>query len=140
MRNSESLDEAYEPQGVWKSNANAWRVCGRLIGTQTAIGLTLSALWLIYSTTAAAASIAGMLIAIIPTLYYAIKVFSNRPGTAPRKVVRAFYVGEIVRLILAATLFIIALQWFGGEFVPLITTFTAALFSYWLILLGALRT
>lgn len=135
-----SLDEPYEPQGIWRTHLPAWRVVVRLLATQAAIGAVVSLAWLLSSLQAAAAGITGTLIAIVPTLFFAAKVFAQKPGTPPRQVVRAFHIGEAIRLILTATLFIIALQWFSGEFVPLITTFAASLFSYWLILLGALRT
>ena len=135
-----AVDSRYEPRGIWQTNALGWRVAIRLMLAQLGIGMLVSSIWLLESAQAASAGIVGSLIAVIPTAYFAVKVFSQQPGSPPRRVLNAFYFGEMVRLILTATLFIIALQWFSGEFAPLITTFTAALFSYWLILMGALRT
>ncbi|MBK1734231.1 hypothetical protein CKO15_02820 [Halorhodospira abdelmalekii] len=140
MRSSETLDRPYTPQGVWSTRGPALRVVARLLSAQVGIGVGISLLWALDSVGAMVAGLAGTLIALLPTAYYAAKVFSKAPGTPPRQVVRAFYVGEVVRLILTAALFIIALRWFSGDFVPLITTYAAALSSYWLILLGALRT
>ena len=126
---------------MWRSRRPALRVVGGLIAMQAGIGAIAAALWLALSgPLPAAAAAAGALIAIVPTAYYAAQVFSKPPGTAPRRVLRAFYIGEAVKLILTAALFMIALQWLSGHFLPLLTTFAAALSTYWIFFLGALRT
>ncbi len=140
MHDSEALNKDFEPQGVWRSRAPAVRIVLRLLVAQAGIGLLAAGLWLLQGPWSAAAAGAGAAIAVLPSAYFAAKVFSKPPGTAPRAVLRAFYVGEAVKLILTAALFIIALRWFGGHFLPLITTYAAALCAYWFFFLGALRT
>ncbi|WP_421622020.1 ATP synthase subunit I [Alkalilimnicola ehrlichii] len=118
---------------------SAQRLVWRVATLQFSVGLFASGCWLLAGPKAAAAAFAGALIALLPGLYFARKVFSKPPGADPRSMLGAFYFGEAVKLILTAALFIIALQWFGGVFLPLITTYVAALSVHWLALLGALQ-
>ncbi|RLK46504.1 ATP synthase protein I [Alkalispirillum mobile] len=118
---------------------SARRLVWRIAIFQVGVGLFASGCWLLAGPKAAAAAFTGALIAMLPGLYFAGKVFSKPPEADPRSMLGAFYFGEAVKLILTAALFIIALQWFGGVFLPLITTYVAALSVHWLALLGALQ-
>lgn len=140
MEVSEALNQDYEPQGMWRSRRPALRVVFAVLLAQAGVGAVATGLWLLDSGGSALAAACGAAIALIPSAYYAAHVFSKAPGTAPRQVLRAFYVGEVVKLILTAVLFIIALRWLSAHFLPLITTYAAALGTYWFFFLGALRT
>ncbi|MFP4647781.1 MAG: ATP synthase subunit I [Halorhodospira sp.] len=140
MEISEALHQDYEPQGMWRSRRPAVRLVTRLLLAQLGVGAAIAGLWLLDSGWSALAAATGMAIAVVPSAYFAAHLFSKAPGTAPRAVVRAFYLGEVVKLILTAALFMIALRWFGGHFLPLITTYAAVLGTYWFFFLGALRT
>ncbi len=141
MRDSPALNAGFEPQGFWRSRAPAVRVALRLLLAQAAVGLAAASVWLLAAgASAAAAAGAGAAIALLPTAYFAAKVFSQRPGTAPRALLRAIYVGEVVKLILTAALFMIALRWLSGDFLALISTYAAALGTYWFMFWGTLRT
>jgi len=80
------------------------------------------------------AALAGGLVAIIPGLYLALKVFSVPADAEPKRIVGAFYWGEAVKIGLTVVLFIIALHLFATAFVPLITTYILAILVYWLAL------
>ncbi|HXH04656.1 MAG TPA: ATP synthase subunit I [Candidatus Competibacteraceae bacterium] len=71
---------------------------------------------------------------IIVTAYFASRVFSVGPGASAARVARAFYVGEVVKLVLTALLFTLALVWLKAQFLPLILTYMATLLAYWLVL------
>lgn len=135
------LDEPFEPQGQWATRAPARRVVLRVLAGQAGVTAIAALLWLLGgSLMAGAAAVVGGAIALIPTGYFALRLFGPEPGAAPRRIVRAFFAGQAVKLILTAVLFIIALRWFGGDFLPLITTYAAALATYGLVLLTELRT
>lgn len=140
MQTGEALNKAYEPQGMWRSRRPAVRVVLRLLLAQAGVGAAGAGLWLLDSGWSSLAAVAGAAIAVIPSAYFAAHVFSKAPGTAPRQVLNALYLGEAFKLILTAALFMIALRWLSGHFLPLITTYAAALGTYWFFFLGALRT
>ncbi len=133
------LDTGFEPHGYWRSRRPAITVVIRVLAGQLILGGAVTGAWFFEAPIAAAAAAAGTAIALLPTLYFAVKVFSKAPGSAPHEVLRALYTGEAVKLILTAALFAIALRWFGGHFLPLITAYAAALATYWFVLLGNLR-
>ncbi|MCC5858864.1 MAG: ATP synthase subunit I [Ectothiorhodospiraceae bacterium] len=80
------------------------------------------------------AALAGGGIAILPGAYFAVKVFSVPAGAPPKQLLNAFYRGEALKFVITVVLFIIALQWFADSFLPLLTTYIAALLVYWLAL------
>lgn len=136
-----SVDEEYSPQGLWATRRPALRAVGKLLAVQAAITVIAALAWLVGSgTEAGAASLVGGAIAVAPTAYFAARAFAPRPGAPPRRLLRALYAGEAVKLILTAGLFIIALRWFGGQFLPLITTYAVALLAYGLVFASTLRT
>ncbi|HRX62012.1 MAG TPA: ATP synthase subunit I [Candidatus Competibacter sp.] len=73
-------------------------------------------------------------ISTIVTLYFASKVFSVRVGSPAAKIARAFYVGEVVKLLLTVVLLGGALLWANVSPLPLLLAYMAALMAYWLAL------
>ena len=73
-------------------------------------------------------------ISTLVTLYFASKVFSVRVGAPAAKIARAFYLGEVVKLLLTAILFGGALFWLDVSPLPLLLAYSAALMAYWLAL------
>lgn len=110
----------------------AWRV----LGWQGAItGAAAFAALLVAGPTAALAAVyGGLVVAALPTFYFAWRVFSRRPDDSPRTVVGAFYRGEVGKFALTAVLFVFGIGVFSEQFLPLILTYMAALGSYWVVL------
>jgi ATP synthase protein I len=75
----------------------------------------------------------GSLIAIIPNLYFAYKIFLARHLEA-QSIVNAFYAGETVKLILTAALFAIVLQISAVNFMTLLAGYIAVLSVFWFAL------
>ena len=73
-------------------------------------------------------------ISTLVTLYFAGKVFSVRIGSPAAKIARAFYVGEVVKLLLTVVLLSGALLWLDVSPLPLLLAYMAALMAYWLAL------
>jgi len=70
----------------------------------------------------------------LATLYFASKVFSVRVGAPAGKIARAFYVGEVVKLLLTVALLGGALLWLDVSPLPLLLAYIAALLAHWLAL------
>ncbi len=49
-------------------------------------------------------------------------------------VARAFYVGEVSKMLLTAILFFIAIVWVDAAFLPLLVTYALTLMVYWMVL------
>ncbi|HIG92323.1 MAG: F0F1 ATP synthase assembly protein I [Methylococcales bacterium] len=79
-------------------------------------------------------SLLGGVVAIIPNLYFALKV-SSSTGQDAKKVVRTFYVGESAKLILTAVMFFLVFQWPEIEIMPLMVGYIAALTVFWFALI-----
>ncbi|HNW77422.1 MAG TPA: ATP synthase subunit I [Candidatus Competibacteraceae bacterium] len=73
-------------------------------------------------------------ISLLVTAYFASKVFSVRIGSPAAKIARAFYVGEVVKLLLTVVLLSVALLWLPVSPLPLLLAYMATLMAYWLAL------
>lgn len=116
----------------------AWAVCL----TQLTISLIAAAIvGLIAETStvevAVKASLFGGLIAIVPTAYFAVRVYLGRNGNEPKDVVGSFYRGEIGKFALTALMFFIGVKMFGTQFLPLLATYVACLIAYPAVLVAA---
>ena len=99
----------------------------------------LSALiwWIAQDGYHALAAVTGGGIALLPAVYMAVAVFSVPADAPPKRVLRAYYRGEVVKLALTVLLFALAVPWFASAFAPLITTYILALLVYVTALLAA---
>ena len=83
---------------------------------------------------AAYSALIGGGVSTLVTLYFASQVFSVRVGSPAAKIARAFYLGEVVKLLLTVVLLSIALLWLDVSPLPLLLAYMAALMAYWLAL------
>lgn len=89
---------------------------------------------LVSGASAVAPAACGGAIAALLTFYTALKTFGREPGEAVATV-RNFYAAQARKWALAIVLFGVAVQMFGSNFAPLISTFAVAQLVYWLALL-----
>lgn len=82
----------------------------------------------------ALASVLGGLAAFIPNLYFALRI-TRSEGQEARKILRSFYVGESVKLLLTAAIFALILRIPDIEILPLFASYVAALSVFWFALL-----
>lgn len=82
----------------------------------------------------AIAAVYGGLVAVVPTVYFALRLFARRTTHDLKIAVTAFYVGEIGKLALTALLFWIGVVLFAKQFLVLMVTYAACLLAYWLVL------
>jgi ATP synthase protein I len=72
--------------------------------------------------------------AFVPNLYFALRVAGSAEQDA-RKVLRSFYVGESVKLLLTVALFMLIFQIPNIEILPLMAGYISALSVFWFALL-----
>ncbi len=126
-------------RGAWTIKTmpaiGAKQVTQKIIAIQLLVTLLIAAASLILSDFRAACSaILGGGISVIVTLYFASKVFSARIGAPAAKIARAFYIGEVGKLLLTIILLSAALLWLPISPLPLLLAYMAALMAYWLAL------
>jgi len=76
----------------------------------------------------------GGMTALIPNAYFALRMCRDR-GKNPRRIIRGFYMGEAVKLILTAVLFVLVFRLPEIRFMPLFAGFVAVLGVFWFALL-----
>lgn len=102
---------------------------------QVLIGVMAAAAWIAFhGARAGLAALCGGGIAALLTWYAALKTFGVHSDD-PDALLRNFYRAQMRKLLLAFLLFGVAVQVFGNDFAPLITTFAVALSAYWFALL-----
>jgi ATP synthase protein I len=113
----------------------AKQVTRTIIAIQLLVTLLIAAISLALSDYRAAYSaVIGGGISTLVTFYFASKVFSVRIGSPAAKVARAFYIGEVVKLLLTVLLLSATLLWLPIVPLPLLLAYIAALMAYWLAL------
>ena len=86
-------------------NSNRSLTVKQILFGQTLITLLLPMALLPLNIMAAYSALLGALICLIPNAYFARRVFKHRGALAAQEIVRAFYVGEAIKLALTAGLF-----------------------------------
>ena len=113
----------------------AKRVTRTVLLIQLLVTLLSAAVSLVLgSAHAAYSALVGGGVSTLATLYFASQVFSVPIGSPAAKIARAFYWGELVKLLLTIILLSIALLWLDVSPLPLLLAYMAALMADWLAL------
>ena len=113
-----------------RSGSTAWALVGGQALTAAIAGLVV---WIGWGAAAALAALFGGFVVILPTLYFAAKVYLGAGGTTAAEVLGTFYRAETAKLVLTALLFWIGAKWFGQHFAALILTTIACLAVNWVM-------
>jgi ATP synthase protein I len=111
--------------------ALAWFLCAGQALT-TAVAALVA--WVVADKAAALAALFGGIVVILPTAYFALRVYLRGSGSQAAEVLGVFYRAEVGKLLLTALLFFIGALLFGKHFAPLILTCMACLAMNWLML------
>jgi F0F1-type ATP synthase assembly protein I len=108
------------------------RIARRVITWQVGVGVVGAVVWLVVGDTRhALAALAGGGIAAILSLHTALRLKVRPGGTpSPATALGAFLWAEIVKLVLAIGLLLVAAQVFRDAYVAVVTVFGAALAVY----------
>jgi len=111
-----------------------FRAVDRILATQlTVIVVLVIGFYLLGSNGQMISAFYGGMIAFVPNLYMVLRL-RKTSGKAPKELLHSLYIGEAVKLILTATLFILVFQLPDVEILPLLLTFSAVLAVFWLAL------
>jgi ATP synthase protein I len=105
---------------------------GAQIGLSLCFGL---AVWAIVGQAESISVGLGFLVSFVPNLFMAWCVGVERPYKTAKQVLRAFYLGEAVKLILAAALFYLALMLPDVKVLYLMLGFVGGIVVFWFALL-----
>lgn len=104
----------------------------RLMGIQSMIVVLISLAWGWYSFIALASSLLGGVISIVPNIYFASRFFASGRSSNPQKIVRTFYLGEVLKLGITVSLVLVGITQFSSVLIlPLLTGFVAATLGLW---------
>lgn len=80
----------------------------RLLLLQCAAGLVIAGVLSLWQLSAAISALAGAVIAVLPNLYFALRVFDMSKGRSAASTLRAFYVGAAGKFAVTVALFCMA--------------------------------
>ena len=104
----------------------------RLLIVQLAIGITIPvAVLIVFDMHAALSALLGSLVAFLPSLLFAEKLFRHQGARAAKQIVKNFYAGEFIKI--ASTMLLFSLVFLFCEVVPLafFLTYIAMLMTHW---------
>ncbi|MEP1743305.1 MAG: ATP synthase subunit I [Kangiellaceae bacterium] len=104
----------------------------QLLLIQALLLLAIAGLGLIKDLSVAIALLSGEMSVFIANLYFVYKVFSKSGAQASKQVVRAFYLGETVKIMISVGLLITAFIWLPGKELFVLVGYIAALLTQWL--------
>lgn len=113
---------------------NEFSTVGKVVFGQVLMAaLVASGFLLIGGWKSAVSPLLGGMVAVLPNLYFAYKIYLARELGA-QGVLNAFYAGETVKLILTVALFSIVLQIPSVDFLTLMAGYAAVLSVFWFAL------
>ncbi|MBA2652928.1 MAG: ATP synthase subunit I [Tatlockia sp.] len=104
----------------------------RLIKTQLFTSVLISLAFLLLSGKKEGISaILGGLVAIVPSILFANKVFRYQGARAAREIVKSFYVGEALKILSTAVLFSLVFVFYKIAPLAFFFTYIVVLMNYW---------
>lgn len=121
-------------KGIKMAVGNQFSAVGKVLYAQVLMAVVVaSGFMMVGGWKSAISPLIGGGVALLPNLYFAYKIYLARNLEA-QGVVNAFYVGETVKLILTAALFVMVLQIPSVDFLTLLVGYTAVLSVFWFAL------
>ena len=103
-----------------------------LVGLQLIAVFALALCWGFVDTAAAISALLGGVASVLPSFYFAYRFFAAGNTKAVSKILKAFYWGECIKLLLSACLVIIILSEIRVSILPFFTGFVGAHMGFWL--------
>jgi ATP synthase protein I len=115
------------------------RVAFKVIGIQLIVVVAISLIALAIDFKTGYSVFVGGMVCVIPASYFAFKAFSVAGAQRAREVVKAFYLGEVIKLLLTVVLFIVAFKLLQVSPAPMLMGYFMTLVANWLAT-GFLKT
>jgi ATP synthase protein I len=97
--------------------------------------LVFALVWVLGGSQQSVSALLGGLIGLLPNMLFAALFGRKDPGKTANQVVRAFYFGEALKLLLTGLLFVIVFHLPGISALPLFIAFVAVMAVVWFSLL-----
>lgn len=105
----------------------------RIVALQAGVAVIVAVGWWLTGWVAAVSALLGGLAAVLPSLYFAYRFFAATYARQVERIIRAFYWGELTKLLLSAFLVIlISKVWPKLAILPFFSDFVAACLGFWL--------
>jgi ATP synthase protein I len=102
----------------------------RLVAFQATLVLVVSLFcWVMWEAKTGLSALVGGSIYVVPNLIFSYLAFAFSGARQAKNVVMAFYLGEVVKLVLTIVLFTIAFLTFDANFASLFVSFALVMFS-----------
>ena len=122
--------------GVPVGGIGLYKLVKRVLQLQMLIiALVAGIAWAAGSSQSAVSALLGGLVGFLPNLVFAFLFGRRDPGRTANQVVKAFYLGEVVKLALTALLFVIVFHLPGISGLPVFIAFAAVMAVFWFSLL-----
>ncbi len=122
--------------GVPVGSVGLYKLVKRVLQLQMLIiALVAGIAWAAGSSQSAVSALLGGLVGFLPNLVFAFLFGRRDPGRTANQVVKAFYLGEVVKLALTALLFVIVFHLPGISGLPVFIAFAAVMAVFWFSLL-----
>ena len=102
-----------------------------------ALGVAL-ACWAVADVRMAVSALLGGGIATVGSLVMAGIVLGSNTAASPQRALAMFFVGEVVKVVLIVTMFVVVLKTMDVAALPLLGTFGATFVVYWVALIATL--
>ncbi|NNM01728.1 MAG: F0F1 ATP synthase subunit I [Gammaproteobacteria bacterium] len=108
----------------------------RVVAVQCTVGIVVAgATFAVSGGTRGLSALAGVMCGVIPSYYFAVRLFRSRPSASAERALRSIYLGEMLKILLTAALFVVAVVALNAEFLPLIIGYGGTVIGSWLALL-----
>ncbi len=122
--------------GVPVGGIGLYKLVKRVLQLQMlTIVLVAGIAWAAGGSQSAVSALLGGLVGFLPNLVFAFLFGRRDPGRTANQVVKAFYLGEVVKLALTALLFVIVFHLPGISGLPVFIAFAAVMAVFWFSLL-----
>ena len=116
------------------------QVAIRILLYQMGITAVVTLLFIVDSGNAAMSALVGGLISIIPNSLFVLMTHRHGGAQSARNIMSSFYLGEVVKILLTATMFAIAIILLPIKIFPLLLTYIACIGAYFLAGLASNKT
>lgn len=104
----------------------------RMIILQSLGVLVAGSLALLWGVAHAGSLVLGGSAAILPNALFVLWLFAQIKPSDSQQMMRAFYMGEIIKLVAMAAILVASFKWLGSQPQAVLLGFVIALFLYWL--------
>ncbi|MBW5802414.1 F0F1 ATP synthase subunit I [Coxiella endosymbiont of Ornithodoros amblus] len=104
----------------------------RFVRLQALVVVIIAAGWWISGATEVLSALLGGAACVIPSFYFARRLFATTSPRAVKRILVAFYLGKLINLALSAGLVVLIVLFIPVAIVPFIVGFVGAQFGFWL--------